>query len=225
MLKDMHFYLFKKNDRLGVSFAGQSLPLNYDQIPHYGCCSSAALNPVQARNMVAFFARRGTTWYYVEMGVYPSARQTPSPTSTATTVPTLTPGVFSLQWYKPLVMDYDPNAWVDKSEPGNPDRYVNTLQSREVASCTIGVKLPSGWGDYPYQTVQLGKIDYTVYTFPDTPPGSITADYFADNSLTGYDYGIGTPIPMVQSSTSEWSRCKTIAEKVLATLHAAPGRP
>ncbi len=64
------FYFFKKGNEIGVSYAGKSLPLRYDEIHHYGCCSSAALNPVHARNMAAFFARRDATWYYVEIGRY-----------------------------------------------------------------------------------------------------------------------------------------------------------
>jgi hypothetical protein len=70
LLKDQPFYFFKKNDQIQVAYAGENLPLAYDDIPHYGCCSAAALNPIRANNMVAFFARRNTSWYYVEMGRY-----------------------------------------------------------------------------------------------------------------------------------------------------------
>jgi hypothetical protein len=70
LLQDQPFYFYKKNDQIKVAYAGEDLSLAYDQIPHYGCCSSAALNPIQAKNMVAFFARRNTTWYYVEIGQY-----------------------------------------------------------------------------------------------------------------------------------------------------------
>ncbi|MDD5369938.1 MAG: hypothetical protein PHQ40_12695 [Anaerolineaceae bacterium] len=70
LLKDQPFYFYKKSDQIKVAYAGENYPIGYDDIPHYGCCSSAALNPIQAKNMVAFFARRNTTWYYVEMGRY-----------------------------------------------------------------------------------------------------------------------------------------------------------
>jgi hypothetical protein len=70
LIGDEPFYFFKKADQIGVSYAEQTLPLGYDEIPHYRCCSYAALNPIHARNMIAFFARREATWYYVEIGQY-----------------------------------------------------------------------------------------------------------------------------------------------------------
>jgi hypothetical protein len=64
------FYFFKKFGRIGVSYNGDEILLGYTQIPHYECCSGAALNPKSAENMVSFFAQRGGIWYYVEIGVF-----------------------------------------------------------------------------------------------------------------------------------------------------------
>jgi hypothetical protein len=64
------FYFFKRNGQIGASFDGVEIPLAYDQVPHYGCCSAAELNPRRSQNMVEFFATRETNWYYVEIGVF-----------------------------------------------------------------------------------------------------------------------------------------------------------
>jgi hypothetical protein len=64
------FYFFKRGGRVGISYSEVEIPLGYAEVPHYGCCSAATLNPRAARNMVAFFARKGSTWYYVEIGVF-----------------------------------------------------------------------------------------------------------------------------------------------------------
>ena len=64
------FYFFKLHGKIGISYTGVEIPLGYSEVLHYGCCSAATLNPRVAQNMVAFFARKGNTWYYVEIGVY-----------------------------------------------------------------------------------------------------------------------------------------------------------
>jgi hypothetical protein len=70
LLNGKPFYFFKRGGRLDASFDGREIRLQYDEIYHYRCCSGAEVNPTVAQNMIAFFARRGGTWYYVEMGVY-----------------------------------------------------------------------------------------------------------------------------------------------------------
>lgn len=70
LMKGKPFYFFKKQGRLGISYAGQEIMLGYTQIPHHGCCSASALNPQSAENMVAFFAQRDGVWYYVEIGIF-----------------------------------------------------------------------------------------------------------------------------------------------------------
>jgi len=64
------FYFFKKEGKIQANYDGVDIPLGYDEIPHYGCCSAASLNPLIFQNMVAFFAREGDTWYYAEIGVF-----------------------------------------------------------------------------------------------------------------------------------------------------------
>ena len=61
------FYFFTRRGRIGYSFDGHDSMPAFDEIPHYGCCSAAELNPRQARDMVAFFASRGDMWYDVEI--------------------------------------------------------------------------------------------------------------------------------------------------------------
>ena len=64
------FYFFEKDGQIGISFDDEILMLGFEEILHYGCCSAGMLNPIQAQNMVAFFAQREGTWYYVEIGVF-----------------------------------------------------------------------------------------------------------------------------------------------------------
>lgn len=64
------FYFYRSNEEIGISYDGQEMMLGYEEIPHYGCCSAAEVNPRAAQNMVAFFARKGDVWYYVEIGVF-----------------------------------------------------------------------------------------------------------------------------------------------------------
>ena len=75
LLDGKPFYFSKQDDKINANYDGQQIPLGYDELPHYNCCSAATLNPKMARNMVAFFARRGGTWYYVELGAF--GRTTP----------------------------------------------------------------------------------------------------------------------------------------------------
>jgi hypothetical protein len=64
------FYFFEKDARIGVSYNGQEIPLDFDRVPHHGCCSAGLLNPKTYENMVGFFAVRGDKWFYVEIGVF-----------------------------------------------------------------------------------------------------------------------------------------------------------
>lgn len=70
LLAGKPFYFFERAGQLGYAYDGQEKELDYDDIPHYRCCSETALNPLQAQDMVAFFAQRGEEWYYVELGVF-----------------------------------------------------------------------------------------------------------------------------------------------------------
>ncbi len=63
------FYFFKRDGRIHVAYDGQEVLLGYAQIPHYGCCSAAALNPRGYEDGVTFFAQRDGRWYYVGIGI------------------------------------------------------------------------------------------------------------------------------------------------------------
>jgi len=62
------FFFYQREGSVGYSFDGRETDLGYDEVPHYRCCSESSLNPLQAENMVAFFALRDQVWHYVELG-------------------------------------------------------------------------------------------------------------------------------------------------------------
>jgi hypothetical protein len=68
LLSGEPFFFYQRDSQLGFSYAGQETNLPYDHIPHYYCCAEDTLNPVQAEQMVAFFAQQGEQWFYVELG-------------------------------------------------------------------------------------------------------------------------------------------------------------
>jgi hypothetical protein len=68
LLSGEPFFFYQRDGQLGFSYAGQETNLPYDHIPHYYCCAEDTLNPVQAEQMVAFFAQQGEQWFYVELG-------------------------------------------------------------------------------------------------------------------------------------------------------------
>lgn len=70
LLNSKPFYFYQKDGRIHLSYDNQDLPLIYDEIPHYRCCSGTALNPVAAPNWVGFFGRKNDIWYYTEIGKY-----------------------------------------------------------------------------------------------------------------------------------------------------------
>ena len=65
-LNDQPFYFYKKGGKIGISYAGQEIPLDYDQVLHDGCCSAGVFNPRVSPLIVSFFAERDGAWYYVE---------------------------------------------------------------------------------------------------------------------------------------------------------------
>jgi hypothetical protein len=67
LLDGRPFYFFARRGQIGYSYAGRESMPAFDDIPHYGCCSAAELNPRQAPRLAAFFARQGDSWYYVEI--------------------------------------------------------------------------------------------------------------------------------------------------------------
>jgi hypothetical protein len=63
------FFLFKRGGKIGFSYDGVETPLDYDAVPHYGCCSAGALNPQAWENHINFFGQRGETWFFVTIGI------------------------------------------------------------------------------------------------------------------------------------------------------------
>jgi len=64
------FYFYQQDGVIHISYDGEDLPIWYDKIPHYGCCSSAQVNPRAASNWVSFWGQRDGVWYYTEIGLY-----------------------------------------------------------------------------------------------------------------------------------------------------------
>jgi hypothetical protein len=140
------------------------------------------------------------------------------PTSTITQTP-VPLGIFPLLFYPPLVMNYDPSAWEDKSHYTDLSVIVNHLENRNLTTCKLGVIGPSGNFPTPSEIIYLGKARYQVTIYEHQTPGKITALYVEDKPLPGYDHGIGTPVLMIEASLSEWSDCKKVTEKILSTIH------
>jgi len=70
LLDGRPFYFYTVEGQVYLAFEHQDLPLVYDEIPHYLCCSGAEMNPAGGPNWVSFLGRRGDTWYYTEIGSY-----------------------------------------------------------------------------------------------------------------------------------------------------------
>lgn len=70
LLAGKPFYFYKKDGKFRASYDGQEIRIEYDEIPHYLCCSAGGINPLKSENMVSFFGKRSNKWYYVEMGAF-----------------------------------------------------------------------------------------------------------------------------------------------------------
>lgn len=67
---DKPFYFFRKGSRIGLSYNGQILPLQYEDVMRGGCCSMSANNPSgDWDNYVGFFAKRDGVWRYVVLNL------------------------------------------------------------------------------------------------------------------------------------------------------------
>ena len=64
------FYFFKRGGKIDANYAGVDVPLGFDEIAHYNCCSASSLNPTIYPNLVTYYGRKGDTWYYAEIGVF-----------------------------------------------------------------------------------------------------------------------------------------------------------
>lgn len=71
LLNGRPFYLFRRGGGIDANFNGVEIPLGYDQIINYRCCSESTLNPTHFRDHLDFFAHDGRGWFYVEVGLHP----------------------------------------------------------------------------------------------------------------------------------------------------------
>jgi hypothetical protein len=67
VLMGQPFYFFTKMGKTGISWGGQPLPVEYDEVVHGMCCEASAFNPVSGSKFAWFYARLLGTWYYVEL--------------------------------------------------------------------------------------------------------------------------------------------------------------
>jgi hypothetical protein len=65
LIHDKPVFLFQKQMKYGVSYDGQVLPLQYDEIAHGMCCMPAQNNPYVYDNWISFFGKRDGAWYAV----------------------------------------------------------------------------------------------------------------------------------------------------------------
>jgi hypothetical protein len=62
------FYLYERDGKIDAWYDGQLIPLGYDEVPHYACCSAGEMNPYRGQDVASFFAMRQGTWYLVQIG-------------------------------------------------------------------------------------------------------------------------------------------------------------
>jgi hypothetical protein len=67
-LNSKPFYFFVNDGKVGLSYNGQTLPVQYDQVIHGQCCEPTIFNPDGSDQMVWFYALRDGVWHYVELG-------------------------------------------------------------------------------------------------------------------------------------------------------------
>jgi len=71
LLEGNPFYLFRKDGQINAWYEAQIIPLGFEQVIHYACCSGGYLTLKGNDTMVWFYAYKDHVWYYVEIGVYP----------------------------------------------------------------------------------------------------------------------------------------------------------
>gem|GEM_PF-1332467 len=69
LIEDKPIYLFRKEARIGISYDGKILPLEYQDVARYWCCGFSVNNPAVDSNGIHFFGKRNGVWYYVVVDV------------------------------------------------------------------------------------------------------------------------------------------------------------
>lgn len=154
----------------------------------------------------------------------PTPRQpTRPPTHTPTVAPTPPPeGIFAVQYYPPLILSYDPDLWVDRSEYDNPEKLLsgNRLEHRHIDGCAIGVQGASGFYPENMRPVTLGDLYYEVYEAQVETGQPAYRAYFALDPIFA-SVSAGIPILGVRAGQPAAAACWDAAEAVLATLRLA----
>ena len=70
LLAGKPFFFYKLDGKIHLSYDGETLPIWYDEVRHYSCCSGAMLNPRMGTNWVGFWGIREGVTYYTEIGKY-----------------------------------------------------------------------------------------------------------------------------------------------------------
>jgi len=69
LIEEKPLYLFRKGPRIGLSYDGKILPLEYQDVARYKCCGFSVNNPGIDSNGAHFFGKRNGVWYYVVVNV------------------------------------------------------------------------------------------------------------------------------------------------------------
>lgn len=69
LVNNKPLYFFRKGPRIGFSYDGKFIPLNYRDVAHGFCCGLGVNNPRVIGNTVTFFGNRDGVWYYVTIEV------------------------------------------------------------------------------------------------------------------------------------------------------------
>jgi hypothetical protein len=67
ILSNSLFYFYENEKGFGISLNRVDYDLGFDEIPFGMVDKYQELNPFYADNLITFFGRRGSTWYYVEI--------------------------------------------------------------------------------------------------------------------------------------------------------------
>jgi hypothetical protein len=70
LLAGKPFFFYLLDGRIHLSYDGETLPIWYDEVHHYQCCSGGMLNPRMGSNWVGFWGIREGVTYYTEIGKY-----------------------------------------------------------------------------------------------------------------------------------------------------------
>jgi len=128
--------------------------------------------------------------------------------------------MITLLFYPPLVLNYDPAVWIDKSEYSNQDQMVNYLQAKNLSHCALGPMGSSGFFPESGWIKSLG--DTTYFVSEGTLAGQEDATiyyYLAICGVNGYGTENAIPVFDVNANQSDAVDCVDLAEQVLSTLH------